>query len=104
MTLSADIGATDMPSLKHLSRQTPHEEIWQTFDHDGGLIIDDFLGPQTFQKLRDEVMPTVANHPDGAAAGDEVWQHFHGTQTTRTTAPAHHPPTGGGGRGSARHQ
>ena len=84
-----------MPSLKHLSRQTPHEEIWQTFDHDGGLIIDDFLDPQTLQKLRDEVLPTVANHPAGAAAGHEFWQHFHGTQTKRITGLANMSPTWG---------
>ena len=82
-----------MPSLKHLSRQTPHEEIWQTFDHDGGLIIDDFLDPQTLQKLRDEVLPAVANHTAGAAAGHEFWQHFHGTQTKRITGLANMSPT-----------
>ena len=84
-----------MPSLKHLSRQTPHEEIWQTFDHDGGLIIDDFLDPQTLQKLRDEVLPAVATHPAGAAAGHEFWQHFHGTQTKRITGLANMSPTWG---------
>ena len=84
-----------MPTLKHLSRRTPRKEIWQTFDNDGGLIIDDFLDPQTLQKLRDEVMPAVADHPAGAAAGHEFWQHFHGTQTKRITGLADLSPTWG---------
>jgi hypothetical protein len=84
-----------MPELKHLSRRTPHEEIWEAFDNDGGLIIDDFLDFQTLQKLRDDVLPAVANHPAGASTGHEFWKDFHGNETKRITGLADMSPTWG---------
>ena len=48
--------------LKHRSRQRPAEEIRQSFDHDGGLIIDDFVDPHALQKFKERVPTAAGNH------------------------------------------
>ena len=77
-----------MPSLQHFSRDTPADAIWQAFEDDGGLIIDDFLSPDLLQRLREDMMPAVAGHYAGAVEGHEFWQAFHGKQTKRVTGLA----------------
>ena len=77
-----------MPSLQHLSRHTPADEIWQVFDEDGGLIIDDFLNAETLQALRGDIMPAVNRHRAGTAHGRSFVKAFHGDTTKRITGLA----------------
>lgn len=84
-----------MPALQHLQRATPAEEIWQGIDRDGGVIIDDFLAPETLQSLRTEVLPALTEHAAGAATGHDFWKNFHGSATKRMTGLADLSPTWG---------
>ena len=77
-----------MPSLQHLSRHTLADEIWQDFDEDGGLIIDDFLNAKTLQALRGDIMPAVNRHHAGTAHGRSFVKAFHGDTTKRITGLA----------------
>ena len=77
-----------MPSLQHLSRHTLADEIWQVFDEDGGLIIDDFLNAETLQALRGDIMPAVNRHHAGTAHGRSFVKAFHGDTTKRITGLA----------------
>ena len=81
-------GRSAMPVLQHLSRQTPTDKIWQIFEEDGGLIIDNFLDASTLQRLRDDFMPLISEHPAGASSGHDFWKAFQGESTKRITGLA----------------
>jgi len=77
-----------LPSLPHLARSVDSKEIWAAIDEHGGVIVDGFLADALLARIRDEVMPLVADHPPGVSGGSEFWEQFHGTATKRITGLA----------------
>jgi hypothetical protein len=77
-----------MPSLQHLPRHTPADEIWRVLDEDGGLIIDNFLSAETLKQLQVDVMPAIDQHHTGTDQGRSFVKAFHGDTTKRLTGLA----------------
>ncbi len=84
-----------MPSLQHLPKTAPQESIWQAIDQDGGVIVDEFLSQGVLSRLRDDVVPAIANHHAGAVSGHDFWKNFHGNTTKRITGLADLSPAWG---------
>ena len=77
-----------MPSLKHLPKSAPQEDIWAAIDEDGGLIVENFMDTDLLARLRDDAMPLVSRHGAGVRDGDDFWKEFHGENTKRITGLA----------------
>lgn len=59
--------AVDMPELQRFSAHTADfSEVWEAFDRDGGLIIEDFIAPELLARLTAEVTPMVQQHRSGS--------------------------------------
>ena len=50
-----------MPELERFSAKTEldWERVWEAFDRDGGLIVEDFVAPDLLGRLQREVAPLV---------------------------------------------
>ncbi len=77
-----------MPELTHLPEQATAAEIFAGIDADGGVIVDDFIAPDLFARLCDELMPLVGAHEPGTREDHPFWSEFHGRTTKRITGLA----------------
>jgi len=75
-----------MPELERFDRNqvSDWEGVWQSFDRDGGVIVEDFIGPEQLARLQREVAPLIANKTPGSTT-EGLWTEFHGEQTKRIT-------------------
>ncbi|MEM7413287.1 MAG: phytanoyl-CoA dioxygenase family protein [Myxococcota bacterium] len=75
-----------MPELQRFSAKTPldWETVWQAFDADGGVIVEDFLAPDLLARLQQQLGPHVSSQTPGSTT-EGLWTVFHGEQTKRIT-------------------
>ena len=65
------------------------KRVWEAFDRDGGLIVENFIAPALLGRLQAEAAPLISKHPPGSTT-EGLWTEFHGEQTKRITGlPAH---------------
>jgi hypothetical protein len=77
-----------MPDLQHFdAADLVWEEAWETFDRDGGLVVEGFVAPDVLARLNAEVAPLVERHRAGSTT-DGFWTEFHGEHTKRVTGLA----------------
>jgi len=82
-----------MPELKRFSAKTDLDWklVWEAFDRDGGLIVEDFIDPDLLGRLQREIAPLVTTKMPGSTT-EGLWTEFHGEQTKRITGlPTHSP-------------
>lgn len=82
-----------MPELERWSAKTEIDWklVWEAFDREGGLILEDFIAPDLLGRLQSEVAPLVTSKTPGSTT-EGLWTEFHGEQTKRITGlPAHSP-------------
>lgn len=63
--------------------------VWQAFDKDGGLIVENFIAPELLQRLQDDFSPLISEHKPGSNA-DGIHKVFHGDKTKRITGLPKH--------------
>jgi len=81
-----------MPELQHFDAgDLVWDEVWQTFERDGGLVVENFLSPDLLDRLSSEVAPLVAQHRAGSTTPG-FWTEFHGERTKRVTGLAGRSP------------
>ncbi|MEM9033210.1 MAG: phytanoyl-CoA dioxygenase family protein [Actinomycetota bacterium] len=82
-----------MPDLRHFdaTAELDWAEVWEAFERDGGLIVENFLSDDLLRRLNDEVTPLVAAHHAGSTT-DGFWTDFHGANTKRVTGLAGRSP------------
>ncbi len=75
-----------MPELERFSANADidWEQVWRSFDRDGGLIVEDFIAPELLGRLQRELGPLVAAKTPGSTT-EGLWTEFHGEQTKRIT-------------------
>lgn len=79
-----------MAELQHFdANDLDWEDVWEAFERDGGLIVEDFLAPDLLTRLQADVAPLVEAHRAGSRV-DGLWNEFHGDQTKRVTGLAAH--------------
>jgi len=82
-----------MPDLQRFSAKSDMnwDEVWETFDRDGGLIVRDFIAPDLLSRLQREFAPLITSKKPGSTT-EGLWTVFHGEQTKRITGlPSHSP-------------
>jgi hypothetical protein len=77
-----------MPELDHLPSDASADEIFAGIDADGGVIVDDFIAPDLFAALCEQLLPLVGEHRPGTAIDEPFWTEFHGRATKRITGLA----------------
>lgn len=80
-----------MPELRRFDakRSLDWDEIWRSFDEDGGLIVESFIAPELLARLRSDFAPLVSSRAAGSTTPG-LWTDFHGDQTKRITGlPVH---------------
>ena len=80
-----------MPELERYSarEELNWSKIWEAFDRDGGLIVEDFIAPDLLERLQKDFGPLISSHHSGSTTPG-LWTEFHGDQTKRITGlPAH---------------
>ncbi len=81
-----------MPELEHFDAHTiDWDAVWNAFDRDGGLVVENFVAPDLLDRLNAEVAPLVAHHEPGSGT-EGFWTNFHGEHTKRVTGLAGHSP------------
>lgn len=81
-----------MPELQRFSaHDVDFSEVWEAFDRDGGLIVEDFIAPDLLARLTAEVAPMVEQHRSGSTTPG-FWSAFHGENTKRVTGLAAQSP------------
>src|SRR5262245_53742393 len=59
-------GDTPMLQLQHFdASDVVWDDVWMTFERDGGLVVEGFLEPDLLARLIDEVAPLVGGHRPG---------------------------------------
>ena len=78
-----------MPELRRFDGRTTidWDDLWESFDRDGGVIVEHFVSPELLERLNREVAPLVDGHQPGSRT-EGFWTHFHGDQTKRVTGLA----------------
>lgn len=81
-----------MPALQHFDADDlGWNDVWATFERDGGLVVENFIGGDLLDRLRTEVAPLVEQHRAGSTTAG-FWTEFHGEQTKRVTGLAANSP------------
>ena len=59
-----------MPELERFSAKTEidWERVWQAFDRDGGLIVEDFIAPELLGRLQREMAPLITSKTPGSTS------------------------------------
>ena len=80
-----------MPELSRFDGTAPidWEAVWQAFDTDGGLIVENFIAPPLLARLQADFAPLISSHPPGSTT-EGLWTEFHGDQTKRITGLPNH--------------
>jgi hypothetical protein len=81
-----------MPELQHFdAADLDWDEVWEVFERDGGLVVEDFLSADLLERLSSEVDPLVQAHRAGSTT-EGFWTEFHGERTKRVTGLAGRSP------------
>ncbi len=75
-----------MPDLERFSGKVDidWQRVWEAFERDGGLIVEDFIAPDLLGRLQREVAPLVTSQTPGSTT-EGLWTEFHGERTKRIT-------------------
>ncbi len=78
-----------VPELQRFDARRPidWDEVWATFDRDGGLIVEHFVAPELLDRLDAELAPRIDGHAPGSTT-EGFWTEFHGDRTKRVTGLA----------------
>ena len=82
-----------MPELERYSATDDLDwsQIWEVFDRDGGLIVEDFIAPDLLARMQADFAPLISKKEPGSTTPG-LWTEFHGDQTKRITGlPVHSP-------------
>ena len=69
--------------LTTLANNAKKEEYLSVIKRDGGVIIENVLGPDLLRQLNAELDNYIETHPAGSRSDKELWQVFHGQKTIR---------------------
>lgn len=80
---------TELQTLRAGSdHQTILPQVLEALAGDGGVIVEDMLGPAGAEAIRTELQDGFENTEPGSKSGQELWDVFHGRQTVRFTGLA----------------
>ena len=73
------------PALRRFPATAKFDDIWEAYERDGAVIVEDMLSPETLAKLRDETEASFRATAPGTAADDADVAEFWGGNTKRFT-------------------